>query len=210
MFTGIIKDKGLIKDVTKRDNYLAVTIESPLSKDLIDGDSIACDGVCLTAVNRTDRSFTVDVSQETIEKTTASTWVVSRPINLEPALRVGDKFGGHIVTGHIDCRGKVVGLEKVGESLVLDIAFSEAFAALVISKGSISIDGVSLTVNTCTRSSLSVNLIPLTCERTTLADRKVGDEVNLEFDIIGKYVASAVGQKESPAITRELLQKSGW
>jgi riboflavin synthase len=210
MFTGIIKDKGLIRKVSKRENYLAVTIQSPLSNDLNDGDSIACDGVCLTVVGRTESSFAVDVSQETLERTTASVWAESRQINLEPALRMGDKFGGHIVTGHIDCRGKVVSREMVGASLVLEVSFSEAFRALVISKGSVAIDGVSLTVNSCSRTSLSVNLIPFTCEMTTLAERKIGGEVNLEFDIIGKYVVSAVEQKEAPAITRELLQKSGW
>ncbi|MEK7775083.1 MAG: riboflavin synthase [Candidatus Zixiibacteriota bacterium] len=210
MFTGIIQDKGIIRTVTARDNYLAVTIESPLSKEMKDGDSIACDGVCLTVVRRTDTGFDVDVSQETLAKTTASEWKETRRINLEPALRMGDRFGGHIVTGHIDCRGKVVGREMVGESLVLDISFSDEYAPLVIPKGSIAIDGVSLTVNVCSQSLLSVNLIPFTCENTTLANLTVGDAVNLEFDMIGKYVVSAVRHKESPAITRELLQKSGW
>lgn len=210
MFTGIIQDKGMIKSVTPRSNYLSVTIHSSLAEGLIEGDSIACDGICLTVVNQTENSFTVDVSQETIARTTASAWIASRQVNLEPSLRMGDKFGGHMVTGHIDCKGRIQSRESVGESLELRVSFPDEFGALVISKGSIAIDGVSLTVNSIGGSSLSVNLIPFTCDRTTLAEKTAKDEVNLEFDIIGKYVVSAVGHKEQPAITRELLLKSGW
>lgn len=211
MFTGLIETVGTLRDLRARDNYLVFTIESSLpSRELRIGESIACDGACLTVVGIGDGSFTVEGSQETVARTIAGAYAPGSLINLERALQVGSRLGGHMVSGHVDDTGIVEHLRPVGESLELALHFDPEFDPLVIEKGSIAINGVSLTVNQTRPGRLSVNLIPHTANATTLRDLTPGRRVNLEFDLIGKYVLKAAGHTGRKGLTIDKLLESGW
>lgn len=211
MFTGLIETTGSITKINKRDNYLVLSVKSNLDYSQINiGDSIVCDGACLTVVAKDKDIFTVDASQETINKTILKDYKVNDKINLEQALKVGDRLGGHFVSGHIDIVGKVDYLRKDGNSLELAIKFNSDFDKYVVTKGSIAINGISLTVNECKTGWLNVNLIPHTISKTTLVNLKSGSPVNLEFDMIGKYIFNIVQSPKAEKLTKEKLLKSGW
>lgn len=188
MFTGIIREIGVITRI-KRGNPWIVTIEAPdISGSVSRGDSIAVSGACLTAVAMTDKSFDVDVSRETLSKTTLESWKSGTRVNLEPAITMSAALDGHIVQGHIDGTGKIV---RVSGSRQREIWVrpDKDPGALIVSKGSVSIDGISLTIaDFRPGGEFSVAVIPLTLSDTTLQYRRAGDRVNLEYDIIGKYV----------------------
>ena len=197
MFTGIITAIGTIRETRDKGDLRAV-ISCPYDPEGIAiGASIACSGVCLTVVERGgvegDAWFAVDISGETISKTAQNQWTPGRRLNLEQALKLGDELGGHIVTGHVDAVGRVTGREEVGGSLHVTITTPAEIAPYVATKGSITVDGVSLTVNalddhadgTCT---FHLNLIPHTAEVTTLGDLRAGDGVNLEIDVLARYL----------------------
>lgn len=197
MFTGIITAVGTIREVSDRGDLRAVIACPYDPAGIAIGASIACSGVCLTVVERGgqagDAWFAVDVSGETISKTAQDQWSAGRRLNLEQALKLGDELGGHIVTGHVDAVGRVAMRETVGGSLHIAITTSADIAPFVAPKGSISVDGVSLTVNavddhadsSCT---FHLNLIPHTAEVTTLGDLALGDGVNLEIDVLARYL----------------------
>lgn len=211
MFTGLIETVGVLRGVHSRGNYRVFAIESSLPwEDIELGESIACDGACLTVVEAAEGCFTVEASQETIARTIAGTYAPGARIHLERALQVGSRMGGHMVSGHIDDTGLVEYLRSVGESLELAVCFDPAFDPLVIEKGSVAINGVSLTVNETTPGRLTVNLIPHTASATTLRDLAPGSRVNLEFDMIGKYVLKATGQSDKKGLTIDKLLESGW
>jgi riboflavin synthase len=197
MFTGIVSAIGQIREVRDAGDLRAV-ITCPYDPDHIAiGASIACSGVCLTVVERGgeagDAWFAVDVSAETVSKTAQDQWRQGRRLNLEQALRLGDELGGHIVTGHVDAVGRVVLREEVGGSLHVAVTTPAEISPFVATKGSITVDGVSLTVNalddhadgTCT---FHLNIIPHTAEVTTLGDLQAGDAVNLEIDVLARYL----------------------
>ncbi|MCC6924410.1 riboflavin synthase [Novosphingobium sp.] len=197
MFTGIITAIGEIRELTDRGD-LRIVIGCPYDPSGIAiGASIACSGVCLTVVDRGgeagDAWFAVDVSGETVSKTAQDQWRKSRRLNLEQALRLGDELGGHIVTGHVDAVGRVTLREEVGGSIHFAVTTPAEIAPFVATKGSITVDGVSLTVNalddhadgTCT---FHLNVIPHTAEVTTLGDLQAGDAVNLEIDVLARYL----------------------
>ncbi len=197
MFTGIVTAIGTIREVSERGDLRAV-IACPYDPAAITiGASIACSGVCLTVVDRGgtagDAWFAVDVSGETVSKTAQDQWRAGRRLNLEQALKLGDELGGHIVTGHVDAVGRVVLREEVGGSLHLAIATPAEIAPFIAPKGSVTVDGVSLTVNavddhadgTCT---FHLNIIPHTAEVTTLGGLATGDAVNLEIDVLARYL----------------------
>lgn len=197
MFTGIITAIGTIREVSDRGD-LRVVIACPYDPaGIAIGASIACSGVCLTVVERGGRAgdawFAVDVSGETISKTAQDQWAAGRKLNLEQALKLGDELGGHIVTGHVDAVGRVTLREEIGGSLHVAITTGAEIAPFVAPKGSITVDGVSLTVNavddhadgSCT---FHLNLIPHTAEVTTLGDLATGDGVNLEIDVLARYL----------------------
>lgn len=193
MFTGIVTDVGSVQSVEgKGDVRLTLsTIYDTASFDI--GASIACSGVCLTVVSKGDGFFAADVSGETLRVTNLGSWEKGTEVNLERSLKVGDELGGHIVTGHVDCVGEIVTFESVNESILLQVMVPSDLGHNVAKKGSITINGVSLTVNDVEDLSegtkVSINVIPHTQDVTSFRQSKVSDQVNVEFDILARYVA---------------------
>ena len=188
MFTGIIEAVGQIKQVEQRDRGVRLTVASDALdfSDVAIGDSIAANGVCLTVTALAGRAYTVDVSQETLNCTVG----LDAPgeVNLEKAMRMSDRLGGHLVSGHVDGVGEVVKFEPAGESHLLQIRAPRELARYIAAKGSITVNGVSLTVNDISAGTFSINLIPHTLEMTTLKHVKPGARVNLEVDMLARYV----------------------
>ena len=211
MFTGLIETTGTIKKITNRDNYLVFDIEAKFDDDKHKiGDSVACDGICLTIVSFDRQKFTVEVSQETLDKTIAVNYKVGSKLNLERSLKIGKRLGGHFVSGHIDEAGLITDVKIIGDSVELSLTFDKKFEQLVVEKGSIAINGVSLTVNGVIENRLTVNLIPHTFESTNLKNLKTDDKVNLEFDIIGKYAVKAQESNSSDKQALAKLSEGGW
>lgn len=189
MFTGIITDVGRIVSIADQ-NGREMTIETALPLDDIQlGGSIATSGICFTAVEKDETRFSVVASGATLDVTTAGRWQVGDRVNLERSLRIGDELGGHIVFGHVDAVGKVLALDTIAESHRLEILIPADLAPLAAVKGSIAIDGISLTVNEAGEDRIAVNIIPHTFAETNLADRRPGDLVNVESDMLARYVA---------------------
>jgi riboflavin synthase len=189
MFTGIITDLGRVRSVSRNgDTRLEITTEFDTT-DIPLGASISCSGVCLTVVDKGPHWFAVSVSAETLSRTTISSWREGTPVNLERALKIGDELGGHIVSGHVDCVATIVSIVPEGSSRRFLIEVTDGFDRFVAEKGSVAVDGVSLTVNEVEGSRFGVNLIPHTLSVTTLGRVVSGDRVNLEVDMLARYVA---------------------
>lgn len=192
MFTGIITDVGQVRHVEKRgDTHIVIATHYDVGAIDI-GASIACSGVCLTVVDKggsQDRWFAVTASGETLSKTTIGGWKTGDAINLERPLRLGDELGGHIVAGHVDGAAELVGMAPEGESRRMAFAVPAEFARFIAPKGSVALDGVSLTVNEADGTRFGVNIIPHTLKVTTLGGLKPGARVNLEVDLMARYVA---------------------
>jgi riboflavin synthase len=189
MFSGIIADVGRISEAVDREGglRLIVTVNALDMSDVGLGDSIAVNGVCLTVIAKSATSFTVDVSRETLDCTVGLANVGAR-VNLEKALRLADRLGGHLVSGHVDGVGEVIAFSDIGESWKLDIRAPAKLARYIAIKGSITVDGVSLTVNQVKGDEFSINLIPHTLSATMLNELVAGARVNLEIDLIARYV----------------------
>ncbi|MEI7611466.1 MAG: riboflavin synthase [Betaproteobacteria bacterium] len=200
MFSGIIAAVGRITELTPRNDgtpTVRLTVDAgilPLD-DVAQGDSIACNGVCLTVVDKSDQRFYVDVSPETLSCTVGL--AVPGPVNLEKALRLADRLGGHLVSGHVDGVGEVVRFDPVGDNRLLEIRAPQELAKYIARKGSITVDGVSLTTNTVSAANFTINLIPHTLEATTLGSLKAGAQVNLEIDLIARYVERMLSGENS-------------
>lgn len=195
MFTGIITDIGRIASIDDRDGR-AMTIETALPlADIPIGGSIATSGICFTAVEKGADWFSVVASGATLEVTTAGKWQVGDRVNLERSLRLGDELGGHIVFGHVDAVGRVSMIESISESHRLEIEIPRHLASLIAVKGSITVDGISLTVNEAAGDRFAVNIIPHTFAETNLPDRQPGDLVNIEIDMLARYVARQMAMK---------------
>jgi riboflavin synthase len=193
MFTGLIEDVGKIASLrwNKKSAVLAVETRLPIrSMEL--GASIAVNGACLTVTKKGKNLFTVDVSPETLNRTSLAILGVGSLVNLERPLRLQDRLGGHLVTGHIDGVGVVESIETQGEFTFFAFRVPARLGTFLVSKGSAAVDGISLTVNACSRRRFSVAIIPFTLEHTNLRARRVGDKVNIETDLIGKYVQKFV------------------
>ena len=188
MFSGIIAATGKITRIEPRESGATLVIDAGDLElgDVVVGDSIACGGVCLTVVVLSGNTFTVDVSRETLNCTVGLEAL--QEVNLEKALRLADRLGGHLVSGHVDGVGEVLKFERIGESHELVICAPQLLAKYIARKGSVSVDGVSLTTNTVSGAEFSINLIPHTVEVTTLKRLKPGSSVNLEVDLIARYV----------------------
>jgi len=197
MFTGIVTSVGRI-EATEDCGDLRVRVTCDYDLSTVDlGASIACSGVCLTVVDKGADWFAVDVSGETQSRTPAAAWLGGAPLNLERALRVGDELGGHIVTGHVDGIGEVLSVAPDGGSLRVEIAAPDALAAYIAAKGSIALDGVSLTVNAVEGSRFTVNIIPHTAAATTLESVEPGRKLNIEIDILARYLGRMMELRHS-------------
>ncbi|MXZ13070.1 MAG: riboflavin synthase [Candidatus Dadabacteria bacterium] len=201
MFSGIVEDIGVLQALEEKDKgvVLRVGVRKIDAGELVLGESVAVNGVCLTVVSVEDGSFSVDASHETLSRTNLSGLRAGSGVNLERSLRVGDRMGGHIVTGHVDGVGAVQSIAPVGESRVFSFSIPTALAKYVVEKGSVAVDGVSLTVNSVRGAEFSVNIIPYTLRETTFSEFRRGREVNIECDIIGKYVEKMLSGADTPA-----------
>lgn len=211
MFTGIIKEVGSILGIESAGGLCRLEVACCEVRDEVAiGDSVAVNGVCLTVTKKTGVSLVFDVMKETIRRTTLSALQRADTVNLEGALRSGASLGGHFVLGHIDCVGAIRSFVKGdGGAASLEIEFPKEFSHLLVEKGSVSIDGVSLTVGETGQGAFKVYLIPHTLKTSTLGLKKSGDRINLEFDIIGKYVAKLDSQRRS-GITEDFLKSKGF
>ena len=193
MFTGIVTDIGTVRSSEQRGD-LRLVIGTTYDMDSVElGASIACSGACLTVVDKGEDWFAVDVSGETVSKTAADHWQEGARLNLERSLRLGDEIGGHIVTGHVDSVGEVVGVCPEGDSKRVGISVPRSLGAMIASKGSVALDGVSMTVNDVRDADdgtthFSVNLIPHTAQHTSLGDLAPGRQLNVEVDVLARYI----------------------
>lgn len=208
MFTGLVQDVGTVERVVAgpvSDVWIRSGFEPAEYKH---GESISCDGVCLTVVEWKERCFRVQAAPETLSRTTLSSWSNGTKVNLEKALKVGDRLGGHWVQGHVDGVGEVLSVGPDGGSWRLRVSLPAALAPFFVEKGSVCIDGVSLTLTTVDATSFGVMLIPETWEKTSLSTKRPSSKVNLEADIVGKFVAKMIGQRGG--LTEEQLRLAGF
>lgn len=218
MFTGLVEELGKIKSITKGTKSARLTIEGQVVlKDVKLGDSIAVNGTCLTVVEYTQRSFTADVMPETVRSTVLAELKPGDVVNLERTLRLGDRLGGHIVSGHVDGVGVIRSKERSDNAIVVTIEAPPEVMRYIIAKGSIAIDGTSLTIVDYGTDWFSVSLIPHTASLTTVGLKETGSKVNLEADVLGKYVAKLLGlqngdekKQASSGLTMEFLQQHGF
>ena len=194
MFTGIITDLGKIRAIEKRGDT-RIEIETSYDTDDIDiGASIACSGPCLTVIEKGPGWFAIEASAETLDKTALGDWTVGTTVNLERAMRIGDELGGHIVSGHVDAVARIVDMQPEGDSVRFTFESPGEFSKYIAPKGSVCLDGVSLTVNEVQGNNFGVNIISHTQGETTFGSRKVGDRINMEIDTIARYVARILGK----------------
>ena len=189
MFTGIIETLGTVQEIKKEQDNLQITINSTITSELKIDQSVAHNGVCLTVVAFDENSYRVTAIKETIEKTNLSDWKVGDFVNLERAMKLGDRLDGHIVQGHVDQTGICKSIEEVNGSWYFTFEYDAALNNITIEKGSITVNGVSLTVVNSNKNSFSVAIIPYTFEHTNFKNFKIGCRINLEFDVIGKYIS---------------------
>ena len=209
MFTGIIEEIGSIKNIAHGSKSEVLTIRGPLvTSDAQVGDSIAVNGVCLTATSITGDTFTAEVMAETMRRSSLGSLSAGSRVNLERAMPCGGRFGGHIVSGHIDGTGHIASMEREDNAIWITISAAGDILRYIVEKGSIAIDGISLTVAYVDDKAFKVSIIPHTASETTLLDKKVGDIVNLENDIIGKYVEKLLKPYESGSGS-SISKKSG-
>jgi riboflavin synthase len=214
MFTGLIEDLGTLQEIRTGTDQARLTVATGLPMaELTLGESIAINGVCLTVTSFGDGVFCADVSPETLNCTSFGRLSRGVRVNLERALRLSDRLGGHLVTGHVDGLGRVVERRKDGNAWLFKFQTDAAVSAFLVDKGSVTVDGISLTVNQVFEDTFSLAVIPHTLSMTTLQDRKIGDEVNIETDLIGKYVArflQDVNSGKPQGVTMDILAKHGF
>jgi len=218
MFTGLIEKTGKIRRVSRGKGLVLEVESTPWEPPLEDGESVAVDGVCLTVARHDRTRFTADVLEETASRSTLGGKIPGARVNLERALRAGDRFGGHVVQGHVDGTGTLVSKTPRGRDFRLTFRCPRPIAAATVLKGSIAVNGVSLTVSDVSADSFSVDVIPTTLRETDLADLAVGDAVNLESDILGRYALRAAETAEGPVadetdesgLTMEKLAENGF
>lgn len=196
MFTGLVEEKGeLLQKIKTGDGYQFVIKAVNILEDLNIGSSISVNGCCLTVVRKTGNAFAVDTIEETLKKTNLGSLNVGDKVNLERPLKADARLGGHFVLGHVDTKGTVLNIEELSNSHFLKIGYPDEFKKYLIYVGSVSIDGVSMTVAQLEENTFSVGIIPFTWQETIFSNKKVGDTVNLEFDVLGKYVERIMSTK---------------
>lgn len=218
MFTGIVQGTGEVKSIRRYGSEANFTIKiPPFFSDCKEGDSIAVDGVCLTITRINGPLFSLDVSKETLGRSTLMDMKQGSRMNLEKALRLSDRLGGHIVSGHVDGKGTIGKFEKLERSYFLEVKVEKDLGKYLIEKGSIAVNGISLTINTCNDMYFGVNIIPKTMKETTMMEKRPGDKVNVEVDLISKYVEKfvindkkAVSDKNMSRIDRSMLNNYGF
>jgi riboflavin synthase len=196
MFTGLIEDVGRVGALRRKNGSAILTVETKLAaRAMALGASVAVNGACLTVVKKLKGAFIVDVSPETLARTNLAQLQTGSLVNLEQSLRLQERLGGHLVTGHVDGVATVESIRKQGEFTIFDFRLPVRLGAFLVAKGSVAVDGISLTVNDCRRDGFSVAIIPFTLRHTNLHARSLGDKVNIETDLIGKYVHSFMSQR---------------
>jgi riboflavin synthase len=195
MFTGIIETLGTIQEIKKEKDNLHITVDSSITAELKIDQSVAHNGICLTVVALKDDSYTVTAIDETIKKTNLGDWKNGDSVNLERAMKLGDRLDGHMVQGHVDQTGICIEAEKANGSWYYTFEYDESLNNLTIEKGSITVNGVSLTVVNSKKNQFSVAIIPYTHEHTNFKGFAIGTKINLEFDVIGKYVTKLYGKR---------------
>jgi riboflavin synthase len=209
MFTGIVEGLGKVKRLTMKGADAVLEIEGGISlEELSLGDSIAVNGACLTVTSKNQNNFQADVSAETLSRTTLKFLQAGHKVNLEKSLRVGGFVGGHFVLGHIDATARILSQMQKSGSLILAVEMNENISRYIVEKGSVAIDGISLTVNKLEKSRFYVNIIPHTADNTTLVTKKEADLVNIETDILGKYVEKLLNT--SQGIDKDFLAQHGF
>lgn len=209
MFTGIIQSMGKVRGMRKQGLDGILEIETPMDMtDVSPGDSIAVSGVCLTVTVKAPRGFTADVSAETLSRTTLKNLTAGEPVNLEKALRPDSFLGGHFVLGHVDGTAGIIEKTLRSGSLLFGFEVAPSLSRYIVEKGSVAVDGISLTVNRCEKTLFYVNIIPHTAENTTLRWRKTGDQVNIETDILGKYIEKLL--RRDSRLDEDFLRKHGY
>lgn len=214
MFTGIIEELGTIQKIQSKGSTLVLNIKAKkVLEDIKLGDSVAVNGVCLTVTNFNNETFLLDVMPETFHSTSLSGLQQGSLVNLERAMASNGRFGGHFVTGHVDTVGKIVKREPRENAIYIEVQYPDEFNHLALSKGSIALDGTSLTIFGLTNNSITVSIIPHTAKESILGMKKVGDKVNIEFDMIGKYLYSFLEKKDQQkhkSISTDFLRDNGF
>lgn len=209
MFTGIIESMGVVKKITTKGEDALLEIDTSMNLDDIKtGDSIAISGACLTVTGISDRGFIADVSAETLAKTTLKSLKRGNKVNLEKALRLDSFLGGHLVLGHVDGVGSICERLEKSNSIIFGVEIDKELSKYVVQKGSITVDGISLTVNRCEKNRFYVNIIPHTARATTLESKRVRDPVNIETDILGKYIEKLINPDKE--IDMDFLSEHGF
>jgi riboflavin synthase len=211
MFTGIIEDVGTIAGINKMSGRWEFSVRTSISlADIALGDSIAVDGVCLTVIRLGSDTFYADASLETLGVTTLSDRAVNDPVNLERAMRVDSRFDGHIVMGHIDAIGRIEAIKKAGDSMQYAIGVSKEISRYIVQKGSVAVDGISLTVNEQSDTTFTFNIIPYTASKATIGLKVLGDRVNIETDILGRYVEKFLVADRKSGVDLDFLYTHGY
>lgn len=211
MFTGIIEDVGTITGINRMSGKWEFSVKTNLTPfDIKEGDSISVNGVCLTVVRTGRGTFSADASLETLNKTTLKETKVSQRVNIERAMEAGGRLGGHLVTGHVDAIGTITDIKQAGDSRQFSIEIPIDISRYFVQKGSVAIDGISLTVNEQHGNTFTVNIIPYTASRTTIGEKNLRDRVNIETDIIGRYVESFLVRNKQKEIDLSFLSDHGY
>jgi len=218
MFTGIVEGIGEVKSIRRLGADAVCILRAPaFFSDCHPGESIAVDGVCLTITETKGELFTLDISAETLSRSTLGKLKPGEMINLERALRLSDRLGGHLVSGHVDGTGIIEKIQRFQRSWIIHISLDQSLSRYLIDKGSIAVDGISLTINRCMGTSFDITIIPQTVNNTTLFQKEVGDRVNIEIDLISKYIEkfflndrTAISKEKPSRIDRDMLIRYGF
>lgn len=211
MFTGIIEEIGEVKTISKFNNALKIKISAKkVLEDIKTGDSISTNGVCLTVTDFTNSDFVVDAVEETVKSTNLLNLKIKDKLNLERALTLSSRLGGHIVQGHIDSIGEIINIRKKDLSTIYEIKVSNSILDLIVTKGSITLNGVSLTVSKVNKNSFEISVIPETIKKTNIENLNIKDKVNLETDIIGRYIQKLIYKENENNISLKFLLENGF